>query len=68
MIFIRYRHKKLYINDKWKGVKEMSSIVTKENLTYYHNKMKTLLSGKSNTNHTHNYAGSSSPGGGEQCS
>ena len=41
----------------------MSSIVTKENLTYYHNKMKTLLSGKSNTNHTHNYAGSSSAGG-----
>lgn len=41
----------------------MSSIVTKENLTYYHNKMKTLLSGKSNTNHTHNYAASSSAGG-----
>lgn len=40
------------------------SYVTNTGLTYYHSKMKTVLNGKSNTNHTHNYAGSTSPGGG----
>lgn len=41
----------------------MTSVVTSTGLAHYHEKMKTLLNGKANTNHTHNYAGSSSAGG-----
>ena len=40
------------------------SVVTSTGLSYYHSKMKVLLNGKSNTNHTHNYAGASTSGGG----
>lgn len=39
------------------------SFVSNDGLAHYHEKVKTLLAGKSNTNHTHNYAGSSSAGG-----
>lgn len=39
------------------------SFVSNTGLAHYHDKMKTLLNGKANTNHTHNYAGSSSVGG-----
>lgn len=39
------------------------SYVSNTGLAHYHEKMKTLLNGKANTNHTHNYAGSSSAGG-----
>ena len=39
------------------------AFVSDTNLARYHEKIKTLLAGKSNTNHTHNYAGSSSAGG-----
>lgn len=42
----------------------MASIVTSTGLAHYHEKMKTLLNGKANTNHTHNYAGAFSSGGG----
>ena len=41
----------------------MAKYVNSDNLAYYNNKIKALLNGKSNTNHTHNYAGSSSAGG-----
>ena len=41
----------------------MAKYVNSDGLTYYNNKIKALLNGKSNTNHTHNYAGSSSAGG-----
>ena len=40
------------------------SYVSNTGLSYYHSKMKTLLAGKSNTDHTHNYAASSTVGGG----
>lgn len=39
------------------------SYVSNTGLAHYHEKMKTLLNGKANTSHTHNYAGSSSAGG-----
>lgn len=39
------------------------SYVSNTGLAHYHEKMKALLAGKSNTTHTHNYAGSSSAGG-----
>ena len=39
------------------------SYVSNTGLAHYHEKMKILLAGKSNTTHTHNYAGSSSAGG-----
>lgn len=42
----------------------MASVVTSTGLAHYHEKMKTLLNGKANTNHTHNYAGAFSSGGG----
>lgn len=42
----------------------MASVVTSAGLTHYHDKIKTLLNGKSNTNHTHYYAASSTVGGG----
>lgn len=42
------------------------SVVTDAGLSHYHEKMKTLLNTKSNTNHTHNYAGSNTAGGGSQ--
>lgn len=32
----------------------MASVVTSTGLAHYHEKMKTLLASKSNTNHTHN--------------
>lgn len=41
----------------------MSSVVTSTGLTHYHEKIKTLLAGKSDTNHTHLYAGSTTAGG-----
>ena len=41
----------------------MMSFVSNTGLAHYHEKMKTLLASKSNTNYTHNYAGSSSTGG-----
>lgn len=41
----------------------MASVVTSAGLAHYHEKMKTLLNGKANTSHTHNYAGSTSAGG-----
>lgn len=41
----------------------MASVVTSTGLAHYHEKLKTLLNGKANTSHTHNYAGSSSAGG-----
>ena len=44
----------------------MTSVVTSAGLTHYHEKMKTLLAGKASTSHTHNYAGSNTPGGGLQ--
>ena len=40
------------------------SYVSNIGLAHYHEKIKTLLNGKANINHTHNYAGSSSGGGG----
>ena len=39
------------------------SYVSNTGLQHYHEKMKTLLAGKAASNHTHNYAGSSSAGG-----
>ena len=43
----------------------MAAVVTSTGLAHYHEKMKTLLNGKANSSHTHNYAGSATPGGGE---
>lgn len=40
------------------------SYVSNSGLTYYHSKMKSLLAEKSDTNHTHKYAASSTVGGG----
>ena len=39
------------------------SYVSNTGLAHYHEKMKTLLAGKASTSHTHNYAGSATPGG-----
>lgn len=41
----------------------MAKYVSSDGLTYYNNKIKTLLNGKANTSHTHPYAGSASAGG-----
>ena len=41
----------------------MAKYINSDNLSYYNGKIKTLLNGKASTSHTHNYAGSTSPGG-----
>ena len=41
----------------------MANYLDENGLLYLWSKIKTLLSGKSDTNHTHNYAGSGTPGG-----
>ena len=41
----------------------MAKYVSSDGLTYYNSKIKSLINGKANANHTHNYAGSGSAGG-----
>lgn len=45
---------------------DVDSILSSTSINPVQNKaVKSALDGKSNTNHTHNYAGSSTPGGGQ---